>query len=398
MTLRVMGGVALAGVAESLEQVSWDFTATEKHITVHSIHPYPAKFPPALPRTVIGLLSKPGDTVMDPFCGSGTSLVEALVQGRSAVGIDANPIAWLISSAKLVRLDEQDYMALTSLADQIWALGEAAGQALLPFEDMETEAAGSTIPHPDIAFWFDQSVVVQLNKLVKLIDKLPSGRSRLVAQCALSAIIVSVSWQDSDTRYVRRNKQLAPGIVYRRYSRSLAKCVRALREFQALVPPRAAGRVIRANTLEGPDVGPVDLVVTSPPYPNAWSYHLYHKLRMLWLGFDPEAFKAIEIGSHRKYSRTGNGGATPSTFLTEMRTIFAWLATVLRPSGYACFVVGDSIVSGQLIHNDDILREAATSVGFKVIFQTRRTINRMRKSFIPTVGKIQQEHVMVFQL
>ena len=99
-------------------------------------------------------------------------------------------------------------------------------------------------------------------------------------------------------------------------------------------------------------------MVCSPPYPNAFSYHLYHMTRMLWLGMDQPKFKREEIGSHRKYSAKGSNGATASTFKAEMRTILGWLQGHLKPGGFACFVVGDSTIRGERVNNADIIADA----------------------------------------
>src|SRR5438034_5142665 len=89
---------------EALAGVDWDFARTRTNGLTHSIHPYPAKFIPQIPATLIEALSSPGETVGDIFCGSGTTLVEALRCGRNAIGIDANPLACLISDAKVTRI------------------------------------------------------------------------------------------------------------------------------------------------------------------------------------------------------------------------------------------------------------------------------------------------------
>src|SRR5689334_7664437 len=69
----------------------------------HYLHPYPAKLLPQIPAFFLSnsVLSKPGDTVLDPFCGSGTVLLESILHGRRALGADANPLARLIASVKV---------------------------------------------------------------------------------------------------------------------------------------------------------------------------------------------------------------------------------------------------------------------------------------------------------
>src|SRR5437868_4039724 len=87
--------------AAKLHSVSWDFADARTGDGPHGIHPYPAKFIPQIPRALIELYH-PGDNspVLDPFCGSGTTLVEACAAKIPSVGIDLNPLATLVAKVK----------------------------------------------------------------------------------------------------------------------------------------------------------------------------------------------------------------------------------------------------------------------------------------------------------
>src|SRR5262249_40268726 len=67
---------------------------------LHSLCSYMAMFPPTLPRVFIEWLTRPGDIVYDPFSGRGTTPLQACLQGRVGLGSDANPLAWVLTSAK----------------------------------------------------------------------------------------------------------------------------------------------------------------------------------------------------------------------------------------------------------------------------------------------------------
>jgi len=138
-------------------------------------------------------------------------------------------------------------------------------------------------------------------------------------------------------------------------------------------------------------------MVCSPPYPNAFSYHLYHMTRMIWLGMDQPKFKREEIGSHRKYSAKGINGATAKTFQSEMRKILAWLRIHLKAGGYACFVVGDSTIRGELINNADLIAAAGISEGFSEVARPTRQLQLTKKAFNPVIGKIKDEKILILQ-
>lgn len=85
-------------------RVNFDDSKNNSDFT-HNFHPYPAKFIPAIPRKAIEKLSKEGETIMDPFCGCGTTLVEAKILNRKSIGVDSNPLACLISKVKSTKID-----------------------------------------------------------------------------------------------------------------------------------------------------------------------------------------------------------------------------------------------------------------------------------------------------
>jgi site-specific DNA-methyltransferase (cytosine-N4-specific) len=383
---------------EKLRTVDWDFTDAETGYLTHGMHPYPAKFIPQIPNALIQELSSVNETVLDIFCGSGTTLVEALFLKRNCIGIDANPLGCLISRAKTTLLSAQDKEILYRLQEEVNRVLEdqTLGQFSL-FAERTPVRAG--IPQNDaIDSWFEPFVIEELAILKRLCIQLPTEKARDVALTVFSSIIVSVSKQDSDTRYVRVQKNLKEGDTLKRFSRTLELAIKRSENFSEVVEKKFRCKVINENILDQPNIGAVaDLVVCSPPYPNAYSYHLYHRTRMLWLDMDQASFKKQEIGSHRKYSRKGNGRATVETFRTELDTIFSWLSRTLKIGGFACFVIGDSILNGEIVRNDENLIDIANANGYSLEANFSRNIQNTKKSFNPVIGKIRHEHVLVLR-
>jgi len=382
-----------------LGELDWDFVNAKTDYLTHGLHPYPAKYIPQIPNALIQELSSVEETVADIFCGSGTTLVEALTLKRNAIGIDASPLACLLSEAKTTRLQNGDEALISRVAARAQAAAEDTA-ALGPDSLFRGAQFTTLAPRPHdkaLLSWFDDFVVEELAEVLSWCEGLPTHTSRIVAKAAFSSIVVGVSKQDSDTRYVRRDKNLKPGDAFKKFARALECALHGVVEFAEVAEPRFKCQVVHGSVLDCPDIGTVDAVVCSPPYPNAWSYHLYHRTRMLWLGMDQPKFKMAEIGSHRKYSRKRPTAEKVKAFRGEMATLFEWLRLHLRANRYAAFVVGDSIIDGTILGNADLLADVASGFGFREVARIDRTIQSTRKAFNPKIGKIKKEHILILQ-
>lgn len=387
------------GAISRLAKMDWDFIDANTSYLTHAIHPYPAKYIPQIPKALIRELVSIGDIVLDPFCGSGTTLVEAQRLECNAIGIDANPLACLISRAKTTLLNENEVELLRNLAEEISICARQTCLGMLPLfpNILPFRQNSSSGKFEGVEEWFDAPVIDELNFIKAKCLALETQNARQLALVAFSAIIVTVSRQDSDTRYVRRQKNVKPGDPLQLFSRTLLQAVQRVVEYGQEVDNRFTSTVYEANILEPPKIGPVDLVVCSPPYPNAYSYHLYHRTRMLWLDMDQPKFKQQEIGSHRKYSQKGEKAATADTFRGELFTILTWLSHTLKYGRYACFVIGDSTIKGKRVHNDQLLIEVAEAVGYQVEANLTRRLQASKKSFNPAIGKIKEEHIVILR-
>ena len=383
-----------------LQGINWDFYDANTNYLNHSVHPYPCKFIPQIPNTLIQELSSIGDTVIDPFAGSGTTLVEALRLGRNAIGVDANPLSELICRVKATKIERDKCSPLFDMVEQFSNRAQtlSSGQMLLfGDDDLSNVVPGTAEVGRWIRDWFDPCVIDELAVIKDKCLRLEDRNIRDLALLAMSSIIVTVSRQDSDTRYVRKEKNILPGDTFKRFSSALDEAVRKQLELSSEIPGNVTSAVIFGNILEVIDCPSFDLLVCSPPYPNAFSYHLYHRSRMLWLDMDPAPFKKEEIGSHRKYSSKGKNAATKETFSDELRTILSWVARKLRNGRHACFVLGDSTIRGKTVQNDELLIEIAEDIGFSLEANINRNLQATKKSFNPKIGKIKDEHIVVLR-
>src|ERR1041385_8887151 len=90
-----------------LDDVDWDFSTSRSQSPFSSLHWHPSRYPSQIPAVLIGALSEPGEIVLDPFIGSGTTGVEAQRLDRTCIGIELNPVAALMARAKTLPLDSK---------------------------------------------------------------------------------------------------------------------------------------------------------------------------------------------------------------------------------------------------------------------------------------------------
>ena len=126
----------------------------------HGFHKYPAKFIPHIPRWAIEkyLNSSKKKTILDPFCGSGTTLVEGILAGHNVIGIDIDPLSALISKVKTTRVDVYELYKISS-----WLTNE-----------IKKKKKGNYIPECEtIGHWFTKDAINKLSIIRSLINQIP---------------------------------------------------------------------------------------------------------------------------------------------------------------------------------------------------------------------------------
>ena len=360
----------------------WNFhdEGTQEHL--HTLHPYPAKFIPQIPRRAISLWTEPNDLVYDPFNGCGTTVLEASLAGRRGIGTDNNAVAVLAARAKTAIYSEDDLQALYTFAAKV-----AGG---LDF----------AAPRPDLIptnknfhYWFDAATVSRLAALKGLIfAEVEPVRSLLMA--VFSAIIVRVSYQDSDTRYSRKLRHVRADEVDVAFRSRLDDVISRIP--QSMIEGRGEVHVVQADARNVPFIttGSVSLIVTSPPYLNAYDYHKYHRQRLHWIGGDESVSFArdLEIGSHDEFTKKN---ATPDGYFEDMNACFAEWYRVLKKGGRCLVVIGDAIVSKQAVYVGDRFVDLLSSNGFKQDGRWIRTLHSTKRAFNVKNSRISHEHVLL---
>ena len=375
----------------------------------HSVFRFPAKFHPPVVRELIERFSGPGDTILDPFCGSGTTLVEALVAGRAAVGTDVDPLSVLVTRAKT---ETYDLHCLKALCEQLYEdlgrLREADQRVWGDFDQDITHAdyaaakleLSAYIPDiPNIEHWFRRRVVIQLAAVKARIDRHSSIREHLFLNLCFAAVIRNASNADpvpvsglEVTKHMRNREREGRVIEpYNLLASTLKRSFEALQRFQQERAPRVLARVAEADIryLSVRGTGLADCVITSPPYVTAVNYYRRHQLEMFWLGLtrttaDRLQLMARYLGrdrvSERQLSdldRSSHGAKVAKRWLiglapmkpdrarafvhycVGMAEAFARLAEVTRNRKPIVIVAGDVRFNNQPISMAELISELA---------------------------------------
>jgi len=361
--------------------ISYDQTAF-----THGLHKYPAKFFPELPRWLIQRYSKEGDLILDPFTGSGTTNVEALLNNRHSVGIDVDPFSRYISKVKTTPLDEKSlYKTQKYLLDQIVKYHP---KKIMP-EDI-----------PDFPYrdnWFNEEIIYELAYIKKTILNMDTTKDiKDFYLVCFSSIIRSVSNADDNcTRTVIRkklNKQVYPSFALVKFAETILISVPKMVEFSNRVSSSISVEIPHDMDARHIDYNPdiFDLAVTSPPYVNAVDYPRTHQLELYWLEFESGSLvplkkkhigtenvpaklynelhsisiKEADIVIEKIYKQDPKRAYIAYKYLADMEKNLKEVYKVLKPGSHYVIVVGNNRIRGQLFESWKYLIALAERVGF----------------------------------
>jgi len=347
--LRTDGDPALARVlADALRKGSGELGPDERALP-HGFHSYPARFHPRLVRVLLDGLPR-GSTVLDPFSGSGTTLVEAALAGMRALGLDINPLA-----VELSRLKATPHPAVERLVAEAQRISTASLARVKA--RARTRTAGNEYDDPR------HYAPHVFRELVGLREEIESSELRPHLLLVLSSIVVKVSRQPSDTAAGEVERAIGKGLPSRLFARRAEELGSQLAAFAARVPPGTPPADVRlgdARRLPFPSQS-VDRVITSPPYLGTYDYAAQHARRFGWVGLDARPMETAEIGARRR--------ARPAdAFTVWQRDVDAFLGEVARVCRGSVFVViGDSAVGPRVVEGDVAIRKAAEKFNLSVV-------------------------------
>ena len=389
---------------EGLLRADLNFHGAAGTHATHGWHPFPAKFPPQLPAWFIEGLTAPGDVVLDPMFGSGTTILEAVRLRRRAVGCDIDPLARLLAQAKLTKFDSVAMLRLGTAA-----LNDAQRRFSMHGDELDAALAERFDPKTKafVDYWFPPAQQRQLVALLEAIERHAPREAWPLLRMVFSSTIIAKSGGVSlarDLAHTRPHRVLAkePKSAFDEFAKRLKLVLGS-----ASGSPRAElgddARIIAASAEDtGLAAESVDLVVTSPPYANnAIDYMRAHKFSLVWLGWKvadltdirarylghdaktPRAWSALPAQCERTVDRLAKvderKAAALRRYFGEMSAVLAETHRVLKPGKAAIVVVGSSTLRGIDVETHKGLAALGVAAGFQLAHIGVRRLDRDRR-------------------
>lgn len=364
---------------EVLDKIDWDFKDFTTQYLTHTFHSYPARFIPQIPLTFIKLFTKEKETVLDPMCGCGTTLVEAFLNNRNSIGNDFNPLATLITKVKTTLIDENEFRYFNKKL--------AVMKRYLDLDYRRVDERINNLPNRKVSKIFNRVVISKLESIREtLLEVKEEGHNDLFdfGRVALSSTIWSLvengNGIDVDDVFLKKVKSMQNDL------NRMAKIIRTVPVVRVIC---GDARKLEVETAS------INLIVTSPPYVNALDYYRAHMYNMLWLGMDFDLFRKHEIGGHSHFII--NRFRLLSEYLGDMLRSMIEMNRVLKKDKTCVIVVGNSSLEYELIESHNFFAEMGEKIGFKPIKTIFRNIDKTRKYTSADIGKIDDEYILVMQ-
>lgn len=319
-------------------------TRSVNQYLTHWIYPYKGKFHPQMIRALLNIIGlKQGETVLDPFIGSGTTAVEAQLLGINCIGIDISPLCVLQSKVKTESID-----VLPQIIEWKEEIIKWMRPSLFNLEGKSIDEAISSIHDEKVKnfFW--------MAKLVAISDKARRGRD--FSNSFFKNLEVMIN---SVADYVDIVKKL---------NLKLGKIDIKLGDARALPLEKES----------------VDGIVTSPPYSIALDYIANDAHALKELGYDLSELKEKFIGVR------GKGKTRIVLYNEDMKKSLEEMFRVLKPEKYAVIVIGNATYRGQEIKTVEFTIDYAEKIGFKLV-------KNIDKIIFGLYNVMQKENILIFQ-
>ena len=389
------------------KDVDFNFAGKDTQYSTHAIHPYVAAINPPLARSLISHYVPEGASILDPFCGGGGVLVEALLNARQGEGCDINPLAVLISRVKITHLPYR-----LTIRDYTRILDEALANRNVNVDDV-----------PDlIRYWYTPESLAPLCALRSAINRTTNQQVRELFQVVLSATARDVMLTYRGEIRLRKLQ----GKDLKRFRPDVFSAFRKRAELAltrvAQLPEGNHARVYLCDARQINHAQTFHTVITSPPYAddtNGVSYFQFSRNMLYWIGVSLDELK------EQRRSFLGCGGTNgaqidvpPSEMLKgvltrleqrnqthckQARVFYHDYYNALRTissivEARAIIIIGDRVLSRTHINNGRITTEMMDTLGFGLEHYYTREIKKKR---IPNLGGdgggTSVEHILVYR-
>lgn len=412
--------------AELIESADdWTFNGSSTREYSHVYHDYPARMIPQIARKLLHLYGANSRSLFDPYCGTGSSLVEGLIYGLDVTGTDINPLARLIAEAKTdysldpVKLEEE----ISRFYAKIY----------------ETRDRNKVPRVKNIDYWFKPSVIPKLGKIRYYLDNIEDNGMRRFFQVAFSETVrESSNTRKGEFKLFRYGEEQLNKLNPDPYAIMISKLGRnkaGLIQFRGLMThfsEHPTAKILSLNSVnqipskEIPE-NSVDIVITSPPYGDSHTtvaYGQYSRLSSEWLSLiskenidsnsmggtslkdiphfpsDPLNF-AIRTISERNFKRA----LEVSSFYNDLLSSIHNVSRLVTSNGYVCYVVGNRSVSSVILPTSDAIIDFFSFYGLKYVTTHLRSIPNKRMparnspSNVPglTSSTMLSEHIVVMK-
>lgn len=369
---------------------SWSFSSKTRKDTAyvtHGYHRYPAKFIPQIVSRLAEKYTKESDLIVDPFGGCGTTLVESKILGRNSIGVDINPVAVLITKAKITPIDpiklEEEFIKLKN-----------------KLESYNIDNPLKAPEHERIDYWFKPEEKGKLAFIFAEISKVQNQDVRDFFFCGFSNILKNCSIWLQKSNKPTRDLNKKPSDPIQTFFRQTKLMLRGNTKFYEMLETQ--NRLKRSSQVFCTDArkiptknNSIDLIVTSPPYVTSYEYADLHQLTTLWFEYakDLSDFRKRFIGTsyHNKKDLILNSliaenirrkllekdkktAEEVSTYFSEMNQVFVEMKRILKKGGKTCIVIGNTRLKGVEILNAEVFVEQLQNLGFGVVDIIKREI------------------------
>ncbi len=386
----------------------WDFSNANTKEYSHIYHAYPAMMIPQIARRLIKEFSQKEHSILfDPYCGSGTSLVEGILNGLHSFGTDINPLARLIASVKTSKFD---LITIKNSFEKIVALFEKNhdSQGLTLFENNSHEITFSIHNFDNIDFWFSENVKRQLSLLKEIIFNHTEKDVRDFFLLPFSETVREASFtRNSEFKLFRikeeKRKVFNPDVL-KIFAAKVKRNIGGLESFLKKFKNNVNSEVFNFNTCVDSPVSYLpekcDLIVTSPPYGDSRTtvaYGQYSRLSSQWLNLPNPNKVDNNLMGGTKYDETDFIDLTScnhvlskikesdnkryfevQSFILDYYKSIKNISDAVKENSYVCYVLGNRTVKGEVIPLDKITSEIFQEFGFSHYNTFKRNIPNKR--------------------